>query len=32
VLAEAIEKAKGKKGLDNISLNQAMQVLAKVSA
>jgi hypothetical protein len=30
LLTEAIEKAKDKKGLDNISLNQAMQVLAKV--
>ena len=29
LLTEAIEKAKDKKGLDNISLNQAMQTLAK---
>jgi hypothetical protein len=29
LLTEAIEKAKDKKGLDNITLNQAMQVLAK---
>lgn len=29
MLKEAIEKSKGDKGLDNISLNQAMQVLAK---
>lgn len=29
MLREAIEKSKGEKGLDNISLNQAMQILAK---
>ncbi|NII29099.1 hypothetical protein HB364_28730 [Pseudoflavitalea sp. X16] len=29
MLREAIEKSKGDKGLDNISLNQAMQILAK---
>lgn len=29
MLSEAIEKSKGDKGLDNISLNQAMQILAK---
>ena len=29
LITEAIEKAKDKKGLDNISLNQAMQTLAK---
>ncbi len=29
LLSEAIEKSKGAKGLDNISMNQAMQTLAK---
>jgi hypothetical protein len=29
LLTEAIEKSKGAKGLDNISMNQAMQTLAK---
>ena len=29
LLTEAIEKSKGTKGLDNISMNQAMQTLAK---
>jgi len=29
MLSEAIEKSKGDKGLDNISLNQAMQILAR---